>query len=54
MLRLHRVVVCKDTLGFTWGGNIGSFRATLRVVWSDEGALYSSPGNVTSIIGWNV
>ena len=25
MLRLHRVVVCKLTLGFTQGGNIGSF-----------------------------
>jgi len=43
MLRLHRVVVYKVTLGFTYGGNIGSFWATLRVVWSDEGALYSSP-----------
>ena len=25
MLRLHRVVVCKLTLGFSQGGNIGSF-----------------------------
>ena len=25
MLRLHRVVVCKLRLGFTQGGNIGSF-----------------------------
>ena len=25
MLRLHRVVVYKVTLGFTYGGNIGSF-----------------------------